>query len=93
MRFSSKLPPRTLYWELSSFVEDTPGRVLTRSSTPPAELLGISDISRASSRVMVAELICRSEMTTSDKVVEIDLRQTSTLRCSPDFNLIFLVSC
>ncbi len=60
MRFSSKLPPRTLYCELSSLVELTPAKVFTMSSTPPAPAEGSSTASLASSLVMVELLMAWS---------------------------------
>ena len=87
MRFSSKLPPRTLYCELNSLVELTPGRVFTMSSTPPAPADGSSTVSFASSLVIADDLMDWSCTVISGSMVALTAIFTSCLRFSSVLSL------
>ena len=84
IRFSSKLPPRTEYWELISLAEDTPGSVFIISDTPLVRL-GATCASRGSRRTMLSVRRFSSLTSNPGKVVDTEISST-LIRCdSPGF--------
>ena len=77
--FSSKLPPRTLYCELSSLFELTPVKVSSSDSMPPVAL-GMRRYFEGSSTSLV-EVWMRCA-TTSMPSISVDAEGSSTVRCS-----------